>query len=55
MTNFYTVYLYKRGFADLQMGYASAMAWVLVLVVAVITFILFKTSKNWVHYTGENR
>jgi multiple sugar transport system permease protein len=55
MTNFYTLYLYKRGFADLQMGYASAMAWVLVLVVAVITFILFKTSKNWVHYTGENR
>ena len=30
MTNFYTLYLYKRGFADLQMGYASAIAWVLV-------------------------
>lgn len=55
MTNFYTVYLYKRGFSDLQMGYASAMAWALVVVVAIITFILFKTSKSWVHYTGENR
>ena len=33
MTNFYTLYLYKRGFADLQMGYASAMAWVLVIAV----------------------
>lgn len=55
MTNYYTVYLYKRGFADLQMGYASAMAWVLVIVVAIIAFILFKTSTRWVHYAGENR
>jgi len=55
MTNFYTVYLYKRGFADLQMGYASAMAWVLVIVVAIIAFILFKTQKSWVHYAGEDR
>lgn len=55
MTNFYTVYLYKRGFADQQLGYASAMAWVLVIVVAVIAFILFKTSNRWVHYAGENR
>lgn len=55
MTNFYTLYLYKRGFADLQMGYAAAMAWVLVVVVAIIAFILFKTQKSWVHYAGENR
>lgn len=55
MTNFYTVYLYKRGFADMQMGYASAMAWVLVIVVAIIAFVLFKTQKSWVHYAGENR
>ncbi|WP_394550762.1 carbohydrate ABC transporter permease [Agromyces sp. MMS24-JH15] len=55
MTNFYTLYLYKRGFADLQMGYASAMAWVLVVAVAILAFILFKTSKGWVHYAGDNR
>jgi len=55
MTNFYTVYLYKRGFADGQMGYAAAMAWVLVIVVAVIAFILFKTSNRWVHYAGESK
>ena len=55
MTNFYTVYLYKRAFTDLQMGYASAMAWVLVIVVAIIAFILFRTSRTWVHYTGDNR
>ncbi|WP_344377709.1 sugar ABC transporter permease [Agromyces tropicus] len=55
MTNFYTVYLYKRGFADLQMGYAAAMAWVLVIAVAIIAAILFKTQKSWVHYAGDNR
>lgn len=55
MTNFYTVYLYKRGFADMQLGYASAMAWVLVVVVAIIAFVLFRTSKSWVHYSGEDR
>ncbi|WP_254069618.1 carbohydrate ABC transporter permease [Herbiconiux sp. VKM Ac-2851] len=55
MTNFYTLYLYKRGFADGQMGYAAAMAWVLVIVVAIIAFILFRTSKSWVHYAGENK
>ncbi len=54
-TNFYTLYLYGRAFRDGQMGYASAMAWVLLLVVAVIAFILFKTSKSWVHYAGDNR
>lgn len=55
MTNFITLYLYKRGFADGQMGYAAAIAWVLLVVVAIIAFILFRTQKNWVHYSGDNR
>lgn len=55
MTNFYTLYLYKRAFSDGQMGYASAMAWTLVIVVAIIAFVLFRTSKMWVHYQGDNR
>ncbi|WP_150307250.1 carbohydrate ABC transporter permease [Planctomonas psychrotolerans] len=54
-TNYYTVYLYKRAFADLQMGYASAMAWVLLVVVAIIAFVLFRTSKSWVHYGGDTK
>ncbi|GAB3902719.1 sugar ABC transporter permease [Kibdelosporangium lantanae] len=49
-TLFYTLYLYERGFSDFQMGYASAMAWVLLVVVAVITAVLFRTSKRWVFY-----
>ena len=54
-TNFYTVYLYTRAFANNQMGYASAMGWVLLIAVGVIAFILFRTSKNWVHYAGDQR
>ncbi len=55
MTNFYTVYLYKRAFTDGQMGYAAAMAWVLVIVVAILAFVLFRTSKMWVHYQGDSK
>ena len=54
-TNFYTVYLYTRAFTNNQMGYASAMAWVLLLFVGVLAFVLFKTQKSWVHYSGDTR
>lgn len=54
-TLFYTLYLYLRGFRDFQMGYASAMAWVLVIVVGIVTFMLFRTSRAWVHYAGDER
>jgi len=54
-TNYYTVYLYTRAFRDGQLGYASAMAWVLLLAVGVIAFIMFRTSKSWVHYGGDSR
>jgi multiple sugar transport system permease protein len=55
MTNFITLYLYKRGFSDGQMGYASAIAWVLLIVVAIIAFVLFRTQKSWVHYSGDSK
>ncbi|MGK9219194.1 MULTISPECIES: carbohydrate ABC transporter permease [unclassified Microbacterium] len=55
MTNYITIYLYKRGFTDGQFGYASAIAWIVMLVVAVIAVILFRTQKSWVHYAGEDR
>jgi multiple sugar transport system permease protein len=54
-TNFYTVYLYTRAFTNSQMGYASAMAWALLIVVAAIAFVMFRTSNSWVHYAGDNR
>lgn len=49
-TLFYTLYLYQRGFTGFQMGYASAMAWILFVVIAVVTAINFWFSKYWVHY-----
>ncbi len=49
-TLFYGLYLYQRAWLFLDMGYASAMAWILVLVVAVLTGIVFRSQKRWVHY-----
>ncbi|HEX9230684.1 MAG TPA: sugar ABC transporter permease [Jatrophihabitantaceae bacterium] len=54
-TLFYTLYLYQRGFNDFRMGYASAMAWVLLVVIAVITSVLFRTARSWVFYAGEEK
>jgi multiple sugar transport system permease protein len=52
-TLFYTLYLYQRGFANLEMGYASAMAWALVVVLALFTAGLFASARFWVHYGDE--
>jgi len=49
-TLFYTLYLYNRAFVNYQMGYASAMAWVMLIVIAVLTAISFKLSSYWVFY-----
>ncbi|TXK18632.1 carbohydrate ABC transporter permease [Homoserinibacter sp. GY 40078] len=49
-TLFYTLYLYQRGFTGFQMGYASAMAWILFLGIALVTAFNFWFSKYWVHY-----
>lgn len=47
-TLLYSLYLYQKGFSFFQMGYASALAWVLLLIIAVFTLIQFKLSKIWV-------
>lgn len=49
-TLFYTLYLYIHAFQQFNMGYASAMAWILLLIVATFTALIFLTSKKWVHY-----
>jgi multiple sugar transport system permease protein len=46
----YALYLYQRAFKFYNMGYSSAMAWILVLIIAFFTGILFKTSDRWVFY-----
>ncbi|MCC6445582.1 MAG: sugar ABC transporter permease [Armatimonadetes bacterium] len=49
---FYTVYLYDNAFPYLQMGYASAMAWVLFVIILALTFVALKLSSRHVHYGG---
>ncbi len=49
-TLFYTLYLYQEAFSFFRMGYASALAWFLLLLVACFTAFSFLTSKYWVHY-----
>ncbi len=49
-TLFYVLYLYRKAFEHLQMGYASAMAWVLFLIVLGCTLVIFLTSGKWVFY-----
>ena len=46
----YVLYLYRRAFTYFDMGYSCALAWVLVLIIAVFTIVLFKTQNSWVYY-----
>ena len=46
----YALYLYLRAFAYNEMGYGSALAWVLVLIIGFFTALIFKTSNRWVYY-----
>jgi multiple sugar transport system permease protein len=52
-TLFYSLYLYNRGFANFQMGYAAAMAWIMLVIIGVLTAISFKLSSYWVFYETE--
>lgn len=48
-TLFYNLYLYNKAFDDFDMGYASALAWLLFIITGLITFIQFRLSKKWVN------
>jgi multiple sugar transport system permease protein len=52
-TLLYSLYLFRRAFSFFEMGYASAMAWVMLIIVGVIALIIFKTSTYWVHYESK--
>jgi multiple sugar transport system permease protein len=51
-TMLFSLYLYKKGFTFFQMGYASALAWILLVIIAIFTAIIFWSSKKWVYYEG---
>jgi multiple sugar transport system permease protein len=52
-TLFYLLYLYKNAFTWFEMGYASALAWVLFLIIMVCTLLLLYFSNRWVYYEGS--
>jgi pectin-derived oligosaccharide transport system permease protein len=52
-TLFYTLYIYQQGFGYFHMGYASAMAWVLLMIIALFTAVAFTSSRFWVFYQDE--
>jgi len=49
---FYPIYLYEQGFQSFHMGYASALAWVLFLIIMLCTLILIRSSRRWGQYQG---
>jgi multiple sugar transport system permease protein len=54
-TLFYTLYLYMQGFGNFRMGYASAMGWILLIIIGFFTALAFLSSRYWVHYEDSER
>ncbi len=54
-TLFYVLYLYNKAFGDFEIGYASALSWILFVIIMAFTALVFRSSKFWVYYEGEGR
>lgn len=54
-TLFYLLYLYRNAFNWFEMGYASALAWLLFIIILILTTILWRTSARWVYYEGSEK
>ncbi|MFC1806501.1 carbohydrate ABC transporter permease [Planctomycetota bacterium] len=52
-TLFYVLYLYNKAFQDFEFGYASALAWILFVIIMFFTLLVLRSSKVWVYYEGE--
>lgn len=53
-TEFFALHLYRNAFRFLRMGKASALAWIMFIAIVLLTILLFRTSRNWVHYSNSN-
>jgi multiple sugar transport system permease protein len=51
----YVLYIYRHGFEFFEMGYASALAWILFVIIMGFTLLVLKSSALWVYYAGEVR
>jgi multiple sugar transport system permease protein len=52
---FYVLYLYNKAFVDYEMGYASALAWVLFAIILALTMLVLGSSRSWVYYEGDRK
>lgn len=50
---FYMLYIYNRGFENLRMGYASALAWIMTVFILIVTVLVLRSSQYWVHYETD--
>lgn len=53
LTLFYQLYVYQQGFQQFNMGYASALSCILLVIVSILTALVFKTSSSWVYYESK--
>ncbi len=54
-TLFYDLHLYNQAFKHLQMGYASALAWILFAIILIFALLVFKSSSLWAYYEAEKK
>jgi multiple sugar transport system permease protein len=52
---FYVLLLYREGFQRNNLGGAAALSWVLIIIVSLLSLLIFRTSRRWVYYEGEER
>jgi multiple sugar transport system permease protein len=52
-TLFYVLYIWRKAFQEFQMGYASALAWLLFMIIVTVTALIFRTARYWVHYESQ--
>jgi multiple sugar transport system permease protein len=53
-TLFYNLFLYNKAFVNFEMGYASALSWILFAIIMVFTLIVIRSSSAWVYYNGDD-
>ena len=54
-TEFLLIFLYRNAFVNFRMGKASAVAWIMLLIIILFTVILFRSSARWVYYGDEEK
>jgi len=52
---FYVLHLFTKAFIEFEMGYASALAWILFCIILTLTLLVIRSSAAWVYYEGEKR